>query len=135
MSVLWWNVWNKELLTLRNFFVATKKFLKAKFDCILKSWVSPPNEPNQQIKPHPIRWHYPLITYLRHSSVWIEKEMLTLAYHFGRNTLPLWTLTKALGLSPPESIPITVSPVFSPVELLNVPIEYKGPPLSPGAAS
>ena len=25
-------VWNKELLTLRNFFVVTKKFLKAKFD-------------------------------------------------------------------------------------------------------
>jgi hypothetical protein len=33
--VLWLNVWNKELLTLRNFFVVTKKFLKAKFDCIL----------------------------------------------------------------------------------------------------
>ena len=31
--VLWLNVWNKELLTLRNFFVVTKKFLKAKFDC------------------------------------------------------------------------------------------------------
>ena len=33
--VLWLSVWNKELLTLRNFFVATKKFLKAKFDCIV----------------------------------------------------------------------------------------------------
>ena len=31
--VLWLNVWNKELLTLKNFFVVTKKFLKAKFDC------------------------------------------------------------------------------------------------------
>ena len=31
--LLWLNVWNKELLTLRNFFVVTKKFLKAKFDC------------------------------------------------------------------------------------------------------
>ena len=31
--VLWLNVWNKELLSLRNFFVVTKKFLKAKFDC------------------------------------------------------------------------------------------------------
>ena len=34
--VLWLNVWNKELLTLRNFFVVNKKFLKAKFDCT--SW-------------------------------------------------------------------------------------------------
>ena len=32
--VLWLNVCNKELLTLRNFLVTTKKFLKAKFDCI-----------------------------------------------------------------------------------------------------
>ena len=31
--VLCLNVWNKELLTFRNFFVVTKKFLKAKFDC------------------------------------------------------------------------------------------------------
>ena len=31
--VLWLNVWNKELLTLRDFLVVTKKFLKAKFDC------------------------------------------------------------------------------------------------------
>ena len=23
--------------------------------------------PNQQIKPHPTRWHYPLITYLNHN--------------------------------------------------------------------
>ena len=30
--ILWLNVWNKEILTLRNFFVVTKKFLKAKFD-------------------------------------------------------------------------------------------------------
>ena len=26
--------------------------------------LSPSNGPNQQIKPHPTRWHYPLITYL-----------------------------------------------------------------------
>ena len=31
--VLWLNVWNKELLTLRNLFVVTKMFLKANFDC------------------------------------------------------------------------------------------------------
>ena len=31
--VLWLNVWNKELFTLRNFFGVTKKFLKVKFDC------------------------------------------------------------------------------------------------------
>ena len=37
--VLWLNVWNKELLTLRNFFVVTKKFLKAKFDCILQPYI------------------------------------------------------------------------------------------------
>ena len=30
--VLWSDILNKELLTLRNFFVVTKKFLKAKFD-------------------------------------------------------------------------------------------------------
>ena len=30
-----------------------------------KCWFSPSNRPNQQIKPHPSRWHYPpLITYL-----------------------------------------------------------------------
>ena len=34
---LWSDVWNKELLTLRNFFVMTKKFLKAKFDC---TWIA-----------------------------------------------------------------------------------------------
>ena len=33
--VLWLNVWNKEILTLRNFVVVTKKFLKAKFDCTM----------------------------------------------------------------------------------------------------
>ena len=32
--VFWSNSLNKELLTLRNHFVVTKKFLKAKFDCI-----------------------------------------------------------------------------------------------------
>ena len=32
--VLCLNVLNKELLTLRNLFVVTKKFLKVKFDCI-----------------------------------------------------------------------------------------------------
>ena len=34
--VLWLNVWNKELLTLRKFFVVLW-FLKAKFDCIMNS--------------------------------------------------------------------------------------------------
>ena len=29
-----------------------------------KCWLSPCNWPNQQIKPHPTKWHYPLITYL-----------------------------------------------------------------------
>ena len=31
---------------------------------LLKMLISPSNGPNQQIKPHPTRWHYPLITYL-----------------------------------------------------------------------
>ena len=31
--VIWFNVWNKELLALRNSFRLTKKFLIAKFDC------------------------------------------------------------------------------------------------------
>ena len=34
--LIWLNDWNKELLTLRNFFVVTKNFLKAKFDCTSK---------------------------------------------------------------------------------------------------
>ena len=33
--VLWFNVCNKELLALRNNFRVTKKFLIAKFDCII----------------------------------------------------------------------------------------------------
>ena len=32
--------------------------------CYWKCWLSPSNRPNQQIKPYPTRWHYPLITYL-----------------------------------------------------------------------
>ena len=41
------------------------------FSCFHSScqWgLSPSNGPNQQITPHPTRWHYPLITYL--SSKW-----------------------------------------------------------------
>ena len=39
--VLWLNVWNKELLTLRNSFVVIKKFLKAKFDCNThRAWIN-----------------------------------------------------------------------------------------------
>ena len=34
--VLWFNVCNKELLALRNNFRVTKKFLIAKFDCIIR---------------------------------------------------------------------------------------------------
>ena len=34
--VLWFNVFNKELLTLRSNFRLTKKFLIAKFDCTVK---------------------------------------------------------------------------------------------------
>ena len=39
--VFWSNSLNKELLTLRNHFVVTKKFLKAKFDCtsVTKFWL------------------------------------------------------------------------------------------------
>ena len=32
--------------------------------CYWKCWLSLSNGPNQQIKPHPTRWHYPSITYL-----------------------------------------------------------------------
>ena len=40
-TVLWLNVWNKELLTLRNSFVVIKKFLKAKFDCNThRAWIN-----------------------------------------------------------------------------------------------
>ena len=44
-----------------------------------KSWLSLSNRSNQQIKPHPTRWHYPLITYLLRKTtaiwklVWLDK--------------------------------------------------------------
>ena len=47
--------------------VCKKCFLfqvEIKKKCYWKCWLSPSNRPNQQIKPYPTRWHYPLITYL-----------------------------------------------------------------------
>ena len=43
-----------------------KLFIQVEIEkrCYWKCWLSPSKEPNQQIKPHPTRWHYPLITYL-----------------------------------------------------------------------
>ena len=38
--------------------------LEMKKQCYWKCWLRLSNKLNQQIKPHPTRWHYPIITYL-----------------------------------------------------------------------
>ena len=44
------------------------KKVEIKKRCYWKCVLSPSNRPNQQIKPHQTRWHYPLLTYLSKKS-------------------------------------------------------------------
>ena len=51
------------------------------------------NRPNQQIKPHPTRRDYPLITYLKFRMNWSKKEILAnLKTSLSVNTRPWWRL-------------------------------------------
>ena len=54
-------------------------------------WLSPSNNPNQQIKPHPTRWQYPLINYL--TSVYKNTTKLLLKKWTKRTFWKLLTCT------------------------------------------
>ena len=50
--------WMETYIPIANIFC--KSWNTGNWNC----WLSPPNRPNQQIKPHPTRWQYPLMNYL-----------------------------------------------------------------------
>ena len=54
--------------------------VEIKKKCYWKCWLRPSNRLNQQIKPHPTRWHYPLINYFNQTQV--------LAYQNFKNKTP-----------------------------------------------